>query len=166
MLLNDVPKVSQPVAITDKPSRTVIPPPAGQGQAEANNAFFDIPIDGLDTALGLRRAMGMKDYYISVLRSFVQTRRNTMGQIRAALHSNDTKTAEYLSHSLFGMSGQIGAVHVPEDASQLENALSATGEMISSEQLESLLKKLEASFGQLLENLDAALPPLAEDLIS
>jgi HPt (histidine-containing phosphotransfer) domain-containing protein len=165
-LMDHVPKISQPVPATNAPFTAVIAGQAGQLQAETNDVFFGKNIDGLDTELGLRRAMGMKDFYISMLRSFVQTRRDTIGQIRAALNSRDTKKAEYLSHSLFGISGQIGAVRVPEDALQLESALSAIGEVNSSELMESLLEKLEASFENLLTSLDAALPPPVKDLIS
>jgi HPt (histidine-containing phosphotransfer) domain-containing protein len=161
--MDHAPKISKHVSSTNELSAAVIASNAAQGQADANDAFFDKNISGLDSALGLQRTMGMKDFYISMLRSFVQTRRNTVGQIRAALNLQDRKKAEYLSHSLFGISGQIGAVRVPEDARQLESAIS---EMSSAELLESLLQKLEASFEELVNNLDSALPPLVEDLIS
>ena len=133
------------------------PQPAEAGSPDA---FFSQEIDGLDSVLGLRRAMGMRAFYISMLRSFVHSRRHTVSQIQAALESQDIKKAEYLSHSLVGISGQIGALRVPHDAQQLEEAISAGS---APELVESLLAHLEYSLAEIVNGLDSYLPPPADE---
>ncbi|GAB3483046.1 adenylate/guanylate cyclase domain-containing protein [Polaromonas eurypsychrophila] len=111
---------------------------------------------GLDLALGLRRAMGMKPLYLSMLGRYRDGRRDTPAQVRRALEAGDLKTAELLSHSLRGVSAQIGATRVPADAQALEQAIH---EGKSPADLELLLADLESSLGELVSALDAGLPP-------
>ena len=113
-------------------------------------------VDGLDSAVGLRRAMGLEDFYISILRSFIASRRNTGEQIRTALSLQDLKKAEHLSHSLLGISAQIGAIRVSEDARALENSINAG---LSGVVINGLVLRVEASLAELIESLELALPP-------
>jgi adenylate cyclase len=69
-------------------------------------------------AVGLTRAMGMKSLYLSMLQRFLD-RGETPARIRDALAAGDFKTAELLSHSLRGVSAQIGALRLPADAERL-----------------------------------------------
>jgi adenylate cyclase len=124
-------------------------------EADLSDAFFSREIDGLDSAVGLRRAMGMKAFYLSMLRGFVQSRRHTVSEIQAALDSRDMKKAEYLSHSLAGISGQVGALRVPQDAQQLEEAISSGS---APELIKRLLAQLEYSLAELINGLDFSLP--------
>jgi HPt (histidine-containing phosphotransfer) domain-containing protein len=128
-------------------------------EADAPDQFFLREIDGLDSALGLRRVMGMRAFYISMLRSFVHSRRHTVSQIQVALQSQDMKKAEYLSHSLVGISGQIGALRVPYDAQQLEEAISSGS---APELVENLLARLEHSLAEIVNGLDSSLPHSAD----
>jgi len=77
-----------------------------------------------------------------------------VGQVRQALDAGDLKTAELLSHSLRGVSAQIGATQVPADAGALEQAI---GEGQPRDRLEGLLASLEDSLGELVAALDAGL---------
>ncbi len=108
-------------------------------------------LNGIDLALGLSRAMGMRPLYFSMLRRYVDGRRDTPTQIRQALDAGDTKTAELLSHSLRGVSAQIGATRVPEYAGALEQALSEGAERLA---IDSLLADLDSSLGELIVTLD------------
>lgn len=132
-----------------------------QESSESRDASFPRTISGLDTALGLRRAMGLEDFYLSMLRGFIESRRDTAKQIRAALGTHDMKKAEFLSHSLLGISAQIGAIRVPADAQALEIAISAGR---SEELVRELLLRLEASLAELIESLESALPPIFKPL--
>lgn len=113
-------------------------------------------ISGLDLALGLRRAMGVKTLYLSMLRRFLDGRRDAPDRIRQAMEVGDFKGAELLVHSLRGVSAQIGATRVPEDALALEQALH---EERIQDVVETLLTPLESSLGELIAGLQAGLPP-------
>jgi adenylate cyclase len=113
-------------------------------------------IAGLDLALGLRRAMGVKTLYLSMLGRFLEGRRDVPGRIREALRAGDLKGAELLVHSLRGVSAQIGATRIPEDALALEQALHEERPQAA---LETLLIPLESSLGEVIAGLQAGLPP-------
>lgn len=126
----------------------------GDPQAQA----WPTAIEGLDLALGLRRAMGVKTLYFSMLGRFREGRKDTPRRIREALDAGDLKAAELLVHSLRGLSGQIGATQVPEHAQALEQALHGEQPRAA---LEALLERLEASLGELISALEAGLPAAA-----
>ena len=124
---------------------------AGEAQADA----WPTAIEGLDLALGLRRAMGVKALYFSMLGRFLEGRRDTPGRLREALDAGDLKEAELLVHSLRGLSAQIGATQVPAHAQALEQALHGEQPRAA---LDVLLQRLEASLGELTAALEAGLP--------
>jgi adenylate cyclase len=144
-------------------------PPAGPTQApasasarlaaaQAGSADVTLPghVAGLDLAVGLTRAMGMKGLYLSMLQRFLEGREDTPARIREALDAGDFKTAELLSHSLRGVSAQIGALQLPADAEALEQALHEKKPLPG---IEALLVRMEASLGELIAALRAGLPP-------
>jgi adenylate cyclase len=142
-----------------------VPPPtppvpvaalADHAAAEGREPAWPVALAGLDLALGLGRAMGMKPLYLSMLGRYRDGRRDTPARIRQALDACDMKTAELLSHSLCGVSAQIGATRVPADAQALEQAIHA-GDSRSS--LDPLLARLEGSLGELVAALETGLPP-------
>jgi adenylate cyclase len=136
--------------------------PPGNSAAGDPPASADIllpeAIAGLDIALGLQRAMGMKALYIAMLQRYRDGRKDTPARIRQALDEADLKTAELLSHSLRGVSGQIGASRVPLDAQALEQAIH-DGQPRAT--LDGLLAQLEDSLGELMAALENSLPPAA-----
>lgn len=117
-------------------------------------AAWPLVICGLDTELGLRRAMGVKTLYVSMLIRFQEGRRDTLVKVRQALQEGDMATAELLTHSLRGVAGQIGAIQVPLDAGALEQAIH---EAQPREVIERLLIPLQNSLGELMAGLDASL---------
>jgi class 3 adenylate cyclase/HPt (histidine-containing phosphotransfer) domain-containing protein len=137
-------------------SSAAAPAPVMGAAAGAADPPWPASLAGLDLALGLRRAMGMKPLYLSMLGRYRDGRRDTPAQLRQALDAGDLKTAELLIHSLRGVSAQIGATRVPADAQALEQAIH---EGHSRASLESLLAELESSLGELVAALDAGLPP-------
>ncbi|MDP2257967.1 MAG: adenylate/guanylate cyclase domain-containing protein [Polaromonas sp.] len=126
--------------------------------AQRADAALPEAIAGLDTALGLTRAMGMKTLYLAMLRRYLEGRKDAPARIRQALDGGDLKTAELLSHSLRGISVQIGATRVPPDAEALEQAVQ---EGPPREVPDGLLGRLDASLRALIAALDAGLPPVA-----
>lgn len=126
----------------------------GEPPAEA----WPTAIEGLDLSLGLRRAMGVKTLYFSMLGRFLEGRKDTPKRIREALDAGDLKAAELLVHSLRGLAGQIGATQVPGHAQALEQALHGEQPRAA---LDALLERLEASLGELIAALEAGLPAAA-----
>lgn len=143
-----------PASVPVAPAREHVPP-AGVAAVPGEPAW-PVALAGLDLALGLQRAMGMKPLYLSMLGRYRDGRRDTPAQVRQALDAGDIQTAELLSHSLRGVSAQIGAIRVADDAQALEHAIR---EGRSRACLDILLDGLESSLGELTAALDAGLPP-------
>ena len=80
-------------------------------------------IEGLDTALGLRRANGKPKVYLEMLRLFVRSQKDLETQLQAALNAADYEQAERLAHTCKGVSGSLGASELQAHAGQLEDAL-------------------------------------------
>ncbi len=78
------------------------------------------PITGLDTRLGLSRAMGKTALYLDLLRKYVSGQRDAVDQIREALSAQRWADAERLAHTLKGVSAQIGAMQIRDWAESLE----------------------------------------------
>ncbi len=138
--------------------------PAARG-ANAANAANDsgVPagitnISGLDTATALQRMLGKTPLYLSMLRMFVDSQKNTIVEIRAALAHGDLATAERLAHTTKGVAGNIGAMRVHGLAGELEYALreSAPGETIEVKTV-----ALATPLGELVAALVHALPAVA-----
>ena len=127
-------------------------------KTDSTEARWPLLVAGLDTELGLRRAMGVKSLYVSMLTRFREGRRGTPAMIRAALEAGDLKAAELLIHSLRGVAGQIGATRVPLDAGTLEQAIH---EAQPREVIEALLIPLQDSLGEVIDALDRGLATVA-----
>ncbi|MDD2915190.1 MAG: response regulator [Gallionella sp.] len=85
----------------------------------------DLPsgIDGLDMVNGLRRVLGKKSLYLSMLRKFATGQKFVMAEILQALEGNDWDTAQRIAHTLKGVSGNIGATALQQLAEKLEAAI-------------------------------------------
>jgi HPt (histidine-containing phosphotransfer) domain-containing protein len=81
------------------------------------------PVDGLDSADGLRRVGGNAKLYVKLLRQFASQQADAVGAIRAALAANDAASATRLAHTLKGVAGNLGARDVQEAAATVEAAL-------------------------------------------
>ena len=125
---------------------------------DSTETSWPLLLAGLDTELGLRRAMGVKSLYVSMLTRFREGRRDTPAMIRAALEAGDLKAAELLIHSLRGLAGQIGATRVPLDAGILEQAIH---DAQPRKVIEALFVPLQDSLGELIDALDMGLAAAA-----
>ena len=114
-------------------------------------------IEGLDTALGLKRVLGKVPRYVAMLERYVIGQTGTLAALHAALATGDRDTAIRLAHTTKGVSGNIGAVTVQELAGQLEQALK-TGESLDALQprLVALQRHLDPLVMTLTERLAAS----------
>ena len=126
------------------------------GAARRDEDGIPIGIAGLDTALGLKRMLGKKPLYLSVLRRYVAGQEHLMRDIRQALAIGDLATAERLAHTSKGVSGSVGAVLVQDCSGAVESAL-RQGHALR--EVESLLASLEKTLDGLLAALQVHLGP-------
>jgi two-component system, sensor histidine kinase and response regulator len=125
-----------------------------QATAEA-----DLPsgIDGLDMITGLRRVLGKKSLYLSMLRKFVAGQKSVTAEILKALDGNHWDTAERLAHTLKGVSGNIAATDLQQLAEKLEAAIRERQPRKAVDgRLKRLKKPLESLIGQLEQKLPEA----------
>ncbi len=116
----------------------------------------DLPsdIDGLDMADGLRRVLGKKPLYLSMLRKFVTGQKSFRVAIVEALEANLHETAERLAHTLKSVSGTIGAIGLAQLASKFEVAIK---ERRPREEIDARLEELEMVLGDLITQLEQKL---------
>jgi two-component system sensor histidine kinase/response regulator len=108
-------EAAEPVAVAVKQS-------AGeQPMDKTPDGLPEIP--GLDTALGLKRVMGKKAFYLDMLRKFIENRGEAPREIRQHLEDGEYETAERLAHTAKGVSGSIGATEIQELAARVEKAI-------------------------------------------
>jgi two-component system sensor histidine kinase/response regulator len=126
--------------------------------ASAADGLPEIPSDipGLDTALGLKRVLGKKQLYISMLRKFVASQSGVPAQIETALDVDDWNTAQRLAHTLKGVAGSIGAGALQAEAGKLEAAINDRQPRAAVEQWLSAPTRLLA---EIVAALEAKLPP-------
>ncbi|MCX5813799.1 MAG: response regulator [Proteobacteria bacterium] len=123
----------------------------------------DLPnIPGLDTGLGLKRVMGKKKLYMSLLKKFIEDQGQTLARIRQSLKVDDRGTAERLAHTTKGVSGNIGASDVQEKAAVVEAAIRNNE---SSEVLDAKLNALDEALSRMVSALSAA-PGVAAEIIT
>ncbi|MBU0945544.1 MAG: PAS domain S-box protein [Proteobacteria bacterium] len=116
----------------------------------------DLPsgIEGLDMADGLRRVLGKKPLYLSMLRKFVTGQNAFRVEILKALEGNLLDTAERLAHTLKSVSGTIGAIGLAQLAGKLEAAIR---ERRPREEIKARLEELEVVLGDLITQLEQKL---------
>ena len=78
---------------------------------------------GLDTILGLQRALGKPVLYGEMLRRFAAGQAHILNDLQQALAAGDVDLAERLAHTLRSVAANIGAQAVSDRAQALEGAL-------------------------------------------
>ncbi|MBF0418416.1 MAG: response regulator, partial [Magnetococcales bacterium] len=132
------------------------------GEASSARVGVDeIPcgIPDLDVETGLKRVVGKKGLYVSMLRKYRVGQRDVPARIRAALADGDHVTAEREAHTLKGTSGNIGATRIQSGAAQVEAAIK---EGRQESEVMDLLVQVEGMLGALIQALDDALPAEVE----
>ncbi|RYF25920.1 MAG: response regulator [Comamonadaceae bacterium] len=126
--------------------------------ATAAPAHKDAPVTlpqgvpGLDTALGLQRALGKPALYADMLRRFAQGQRTVDRDLQQALQAGDRLLAERLAHTLRSVAANVGAQLLSEQAQAVEQALRAHQ---GAEDLLPLRDALGLSLGVLVRGIDA-----------
>jgi two-component system, sensor histidine kinase and response regulator len=112
------------------------------------------PVDGLDSADGLRRVGGNSRLYVKLLRQFASQQADAIGEIRAALAAKDAESAVRLAHTLKGVAGNLGARDVQDGAAAVETQLRGRS---PADATDAALARLAAVLDPLVARLRAAL---------
>ncbi|MDO8311762.1 MAG: response regulator [Sideroxyarcus sp.] len=128
---------------------------ADNEQLLPQDAELPSAIPGLDMANGLRRVLGKKPFYLSILRKFVAGQKSAAAEILKALESNDWDSAERFAHTLKGVAGNIGAGNLQQLAEKLESAIK---ERRPRNELDGLLNALKNLLINLIAQLEQKLP--------
>ena len=113
-------------------------------------------INGLDVKTGLSRMMGKKPLYLAMLKRYVAGQKASAQGIKSALDAQDLPLAQRIAHTLKGVSGTVGATHIPDYADAVERTIR---EGCPRDQIDLALSQLEAPLASLMGDLEAWLPP-------
>jgi two-component system sensor histidine kinase/response regulator len=123
--------------------------------AQAPEVVVPTDIEGLDVAAGLRRVMHKQDRYVALLRKFLESQQNLVGTLTQALDTQDMDAAIRITHTVKGVSGNVGAVRLQAAAEALELAV-REGQVQTA--LRTRLAELSAVLHPLLDGLRSRLP--------
>jgi CheY-like chemotaxis protein len=124
------------------------------GAGGAHDAVLLRPVQGLDTAVGLRRVLGRRELYLALLAKFCASQSDAAEAIRAALARGDRESAERVAHTVKGVAGTIGAQGVAELAGTLEARLRAP----DAPAVDTPLQALDEALHALITGLATVLP--------
>lgn len=120
--------------------------------SEGDESTLVVPeVNGLDVTDGLRRSMGKKSLYLSLLKKYVTGQRDFQKQISDALEKKDWERAERLAHTLKGVSGNIGAGSVQIFAARLESEIKSKQNL---DQIKLSLAEITVLLGNLLDEIE------------
>ena len=147
-----------------RPDPRPAPPPAPVAKASADfRAANSLPdalreVDGLDVAQGLAQSMGKPDLYLRLLTKYVDGQRDAVERIDAAWRAQRWQDAERAAHTLKGVSAQVGARHLREQAERLEHALH---DQLPEPVLAPMLEAVRQELPPLIDAIAQHLPPPA-----
>jgi PAS domain S-box-containing protein len=108
------------------------------------------PIEGLDTALGLRRSGGKAPLYLSLLQQFARSHADIAQRLRQQQAEGDLEATRQTAHALKGVAGNLGASALQAAAEALDQALR---EQAPPERRQALCEALCTQLGLLLAGL-------------
>ncbi len=120
-------------------------------------------IAGLDTASGLRRVLGKKSLYLSMLRRFATGQKGMVAALQTALDQHDLTTALRLVHTAKSTAASIGAADVQALAAALEHAL---GHGAPVGDLQTQVQVLDGPLTTLIIAIENSLPALTAPMIA
>jgi signal transduction histidine kinase/DNA-binding response OmpR family regulator/HPt (histidine-containing phosphotransfer) domain-containing protein len=106
-----------------KPGERVAPEPPQNHCDDAFDIQLPKSLPGIDIHAGLKRMAGNRKSYKNSLITFLKKNQDIYSQIMSALDQSDYETAAYISHSIKGVSGNIGANQIFDAAKKLENQI-------------------------------------------
>lgn len=134
-----------------------IKPSGYQKESDVRNNELEISSEsftslyGIDSEAGLKITQGNTHLYNKLLMKFKESQRDFIEQFISALESNDHSAAEFLVHTLKGVSGNIGATTLYEYADHLEFQCR---EKLNKEEILSTITQPQMELSHILDSLD------------
>lgn len=117
-------------------------------------------LDCLDLELGLSNLGGNKKLYLSILNEFVTDYSNTVNDLSTVIEDQNIKNACEIVHAIKGIAGNIGAVNLQINSSELEIELKN-----KSDNYANTLRNFITSFKSLIERINNYLVSDIDDSI-
>jgi PAS domain S-box-containing protein len=125
------------------------------------HTYIPLNIRGLDVVNGLRRVLGKKTLYVSMLRKFITGQKFALQETINSLNLDDWSSAERIIHTLKGVSGNIGADELQSMAENLESAIRIRSPRSN---IDALIVTLTAPVANLIAELEQTLPQEVNNL--
>ena len=123
----------------------ILPKAEDMPQQEIKESIIHLP--GIDSSQALKRLNGKVDLLKMLIVEFQETYTNFIEKLQAILAKGDFKQAQYLSHTLKGVAGNISAMELFAAA----HALDSTLKKENHDDLQLIIKKLEETLAPVLE---------------
>lgn len=120
--------------ITEKPQEVVLP-----------------HIPGLDVAAGMRRVANHQLVYNQLLQKYITGQKDAIINMKKALKNNDLVSVEKISHTLKGVSGNIGAKYVADAMATVEQLIQGNHSVVD---IDLLLDELQIILDSLMDSID------------
>ena len=91
--------------------------------ADSDNSDLEMALPGIDIEAGIRRSVGKREIYLSMLKKFTEQFADTERELDKELVAGQQKDALRRVHTLKGVAGNLGAVQLQQLAGQLEGQL-------------------------------------------
>lgn len=130
-------------------------------ESEVNKEEMAFHIPGIDMEAGLKRVLGKRKTYSSLLRKYAAGQKDVFDRVEKMLSEGKWYNAQLLVHTLKGVSGTIGANKISEKAAILEKAIK---EKQSKEMLKPLIVETEAMLQNIIDYIEKFLPKEEEQI--
>ncbi len=111
-------------------------------------------VPGLDVERGLALALDQEDFYLKLLGLFIEGQADTAQALARAIDASEWKEAQHLTHTLKGVTAQLGATTLTDLATELEQELRGERDR---ERIQPLLAQIEDELPHLLATLSTRL---------
>jgi len=91
--------------------------------AENNTESYELNLPSIDTEYGLSLAANKMELYLSLLNDFYQHNKDIASNLEQYIADKDIEAAYKTVHSMIGISGNIGALHLSQTSRELEAEL-------------------------------------------
>ncbi len=137
-----------------KPRPAAVASPAAAPGPSSNDDELPAALDGVDMALGLKRAFGKRGLYRNLLLKYLTGQAGAVADLRQAISRHDWSSAERHAHTSKGVAANIGAGEVQQAAAQIETAIRAfDGEHRSVADINVLVDRFDDCITPLLRTL-------------
>lgn len=116
-------------------------------------------LKGISVNTGLGKVAGNRKLYKKLLLTFYNNNNNVFEEIKTSLEHNDLKKAEYLSHSIRGVSANIGALELFNVSKDLEHCIKNN----ESDKINDALTKFSIVLSKVLSSIESVKDALTQD---